>query len=88
MVKNQGAYNNANGASILNLIRPNDENGFYSFYNISGIPESSNPALEYVRIIKMKEAMIVVCSVHRTYITTASSNIWSGYWYKFTVSEV
>lgn len=88
MVKNQGSYNNANGASILDLIHPSDENGFYTFYNVSGIPESSNPASEYVRIIKMKEVMIVVCSAARTYIMTASSNSWNGYWYKFTVSEV
>ena len=88
MVKNQGSYNNANGASILELIHPSDESGFYTFYNISGIPESSNPASEYVRIIKMKEVMIVVCSVVRTYITTASSNSWNGFWCKFTVSEV
>ena len=34
MVKNQGSYNNANGASILDLIHPSDENGFYTFSEV------------------------------------------------------
>lgn len=71
-------YVDANGQSILDIMKATGTpNGIYTYTNIDDIPESSNPKNNFVRVIKMREAMIVQNGGHAFYMTVASSGQWS-----------
>lgn len=93
MMENTNFYVNASGQSIFDLIDPNSAigtNGVYGYYNISDIPESdgASPSEQYVRILKMPEAMFIIRNNSNAYFTTASGGKWSRTWYKFNVVSV
>lgn len=79
----------AGGQSILDIIKANGTpSGIYAYTNIDGIPESSNPKNNFTRIIKMREAMIVLNGGHTFYMITAVSGQWLKTWYKFSSTTV
>lgn len=79
----------AGGQSILDIIKATGTpNGIYTYTNIDGIPESSNPKNNFVRVIKMREAMIVHNGGHTLYMMVASSGQWFKNWYKFSGTTV
>lgn len=93
IMENTNRYVDASGQSIFDLIDPNSAigtNGVYAYYNISDIPESdgSSPSNQYVRILKMPEAMFIIRNISYAYFTTASDGKWSRTWYKFNVVSV
>ena len=79
----------AGGQSILDIIKANGTpNGIYTYTNMGGIPESSNPKNNYVRVIKMREAMIVHNGGPTLYMIGASAGQWLKTWYKFSGTTV
>lgn len=83
------SYVDAGGQSILDIIRPTETpNGIYTYTNIDDIPESSNPKNNFIRVIKMREAMIVLNGGHTFYMIVASSGQWLKTWYKFSGTTV
>ena len=82
-------YMDAGGQSILDIIKATGTpNGIYTYTNIDGIPESSNPKNNFVRVIKMREAMIVHNGGHVLYMMIASDGQWFKNWYKFSGTTV
>ena len=82
-------YTDASGQSIFDVIKPaSTNNGIYTYTNINDIPESSNPKNNFVRVIKMREAMIVQTGTHTIYLAVGSSGQWIKTWYKFSGTKV
>lgn len=82
-------YTDASGQSIFDVIKPTStNNGIYTYTNIDDIPESSNPENNFVRVIKMREAMIVQTGTHTIYLAVGSSGQWIKTWYKFSGTKV
>lgn len=82
-------YTDASGQSIFDVIKPTStNNGIYTYTNIDDIPESSNPKDNFVRVIKMREAMIVQTGTHTIYLAVGSSGQWRKTWYKFSGTKV
>ena len=82
-------YTDASGQSIFDVIKPaSTNNGIYTYTNIDDIPESSNPKNNFVRVIKMREAIILQTGTHTIYLAVASSGQWIKTWYKFSGTKV
>lgn len=82
-------YTDASGQSIFDVIKPTStNNGIYTYTNIDDIPESSNPKDNFVRVIKMCEAMIVLSGARAIYLAVGSSGQWIKTWHKFSVTKV
>lgn len=82
-------YVDAGGQSIFDIIKATGTPiGIYTYTNIDDIPESSNPKNNYVRVIKMREAMIVLNGGHTFYMAVASAGQWIKTWYKFSGTKV
>ncbi len=82
-------YTDASGQSIFDVIKPTStNNGIYTYTNIDDIPESSNPKNNFVRVIKMREAIILQTGTHTIYLAVASSGQWIKTWYKFSGTKV
>lgn len=82
-------YTDASGRSIFDVIKPTStNNGIYTYTNIDDIPESSNPKNNFVRVIKMREAMILQTGANTIYLAVGSSGQWIKTWYKFSGAKV
>lgn len=87
--ESENDYVDAGGQSILDIIKANGTpNGIYTYTNMDGIPESSNPKNNFVRVIKMREAMIVHNGGRTLYMIGASAGQWLNTWYKFSGTTV
>ena len=83
------SYTDASGQSIFDVIKPTStNNGIYAYTNIDDIPESSNPKNNFVRVIKMREAIILQTGTHTIYLAVSSSGQWIKTWYKFSGTKV
>lgn len=77
-------YLDAGGQSIFDVIKATGTPiGIYAYTNIDDIPESSDPKVNYIRIIKMHEAMVILKNGYTLYAASASDGQWVQVWYKF-----
>lgn len=82
-------YLDAGGQSIFDVIKATGTPiGIYAYTNIDDIPESSDPKANYIRIIKMREAMVILKNGYALYAASASAGQWVQVWYKFSGTTV
>lgn len=82
-------YLDAGGQSIFDVIKATGTPiGIYAYTNIDDIPESSDPKANYIRIIKMREAMVILKNGYTLYAASASAGQWVQVWYKFSGTTV
>lgn len=86
--KSKNGWPSASGKSFEEVIPANFPPGLYAYRNILGIPDSSkDPSMNFVRIIKMTEAVIVIIS-GTMYYREASDGTWNENWKKVTATDV
>lgn len=85
--KSKNGWVNADGKNFEEVIPPNKSPGLYAFFNIVIPPVSKNPLSNYVRIIKLVEAAVIVTNSN-IYFVESSSNIWNKTWKKVTSTNV
>lgn len=86
--KSKNGWPSASGKSFEEVIPANFPPGLYAYRNILGIPGSSkDPSMNFARIIKMTEAVIVIIS-GTIYYREASDGTWNEKWKKITATDV
>lgn len=86
--KSKNGWPSASGQSFEEVIPANFPPGLYAYRNILGIPGSSkDPSMNFARIIKMTEAVIVIIS-GSMYYREASDGTWNENWKKITATDV
>lgn len=83
-----GSWKNAQGQSFFEVMPVTTKPGIYCYYNITGIPGGiSHPASNFVRIIKLVEAAIVIMN-RQMFFIESQNNSWSTTWTKVTTTSV
>lgn len=83
-----GIWKNVQGKSFFEVMPATTNPGIYCYYNITGIPGgTSDPLSNFVRIIKLVEAAIVVMNGQMFFIESRR-DLWLKTWIKVTTTSV
>ena len=86
--KSKNGWPSASGKSFEEVIPANFPPGLYAYTNILGIPSGfKDPSMNFARIIKMTEAVIVIIN-ENMYYRESSAGAWNENWKKVNAIDV